>query len=207
MRPRVRSLVLSALAVVLVFGCALERGVEAGRPEEKKPRQAARDQARRRADQRLVPPGAGQHLAFDVRPRDYRRTTRYVLEITGESGTTRGHDVKKPRLLKRRTILVPLPALDPGQYALVVVAEGVGWSSRSASLTHRVPVRPPGKRSPQGAPTAARRVSWPGMHVIASQPAAGFFRVSQRLFERVARSAWTSDRVSIAGASRTASWR
>lgn len=152
MRSRVTSLALPGLVVVLVFGCALERGAGAGRAEqEKKPRQAAREEARRRADQRLVPPGAGQHLAFDVRPRDYQRTTRYVLEITGESGTVTRHDVKKPRLLKRRTILVPLPALEPGKYTLVVVAEGDGWSTRSRALTHQVPVRKPGGNGHPGA--------------------------------------------------------
>lgn len=136
---------MPALVVVLVCGGALERGLSAVRADqEKKPRQAAREEARRRADQRLVPAGAGQHLAFDVVPRDYQRTKRYVLEITGESGAVTRHDVKKPRLLKRRTILVPLPALEPGQYTLVVVAEGDGWSSRSAGLTHRVPVKKPG---------------------------------------------------------------
>lgn len=144
MRSRVTSIALPALVVVLVFGCALERGRAAGRADqEKNPRQAAREEARRRADQRLLPPGAAQHLAFDVLPRDYQRTKRYVLEITGQSGTLTRHDVKKPRLLKRRTIMVPLPALEPGQYTLVVVAEGDGWSSRSAALTHQVPVKKP----------------------------------------------------------------
>lgn len=74
-----------------------------------------------------------------------------MLEITDASGTVTRHDVKKPRLLKRRTILVPLPALEPGQYTLVVVAEGDGWSTRSAALTHRVPVKKPGASVHPGA--------------------------------------------------------
>lgn len=139
MTSRVTALTLPAAILFILFGCALERSEGAGEQERNKPPQTGRPEARRNpASQKLVPPGPGQHLAFDVLPRDHRRTTRYVLEITHPSGQVTLHDLKKPRLLKRRTIMVPIPSLEPGAYKLVIIAEGKGGSSRSAPIVHEV---------------------------------------------------------------------
>ena len=86
----------------------------------------------------LVPPGPGLHLAFDVRPRDYRRTDRYVLEITHPSGEVTVHALQKPPLHKR-SILVPLPALPAGKYTLVVIAEIEKRPLRSKPLSIDIP--------------------------------------------------------------------
>lgn len=127
MNSRVASL---ALIVLMILGCSLDG--------EQKPRPST---GRNAEPQTLVPPGPGKYLAFDVLPRDHRRTTRYVLEITDPSGKVTLHDFKKPRLVKRQTIMVPLPTLEPGAYTLVVIAEGKGGATRSASITHQVAVK------------------------------------------------------------------
>jgi hypothetical protein len=133
MKSRVTSL---GLILFVMLGCSLDG--------EQKPRPSS---GRNAEGQAIVPPGPGKYLAFDVLRQDYRRTTRYVLEITDPSGKITRHDFKKPRLVKRRTIMVPLPTLEPGAYTLVVIAEGPGGTSRSAPITYQVPVKKSSARS------------------------------------------------------------
>lgn len=132
MRGRMGALVLPALLGLLPGGCALESNEGRGVREQSRPAQD------REARQPLVPPQAGPHLAFDVTRQDYRRTRRYVLEVSDAAGRTTVHDFKKPPLLKRRTIMVPLPDVAPGVYTLVIIAENESGATRSAAITHQV---------------------------------------------------------------------
>lgn len=132
MRRGMRVLVLPAVLGLLTGGCALEPNEGPQAPEQSRPARG------RDARQPLVPPQPGPHLAFDVTRRDYQRTRRYVLEISDASGRTAVHDVKKPPLVNRRTIMVPLPDLAPGAYTLVIIAENESGATRSAAITHQV---------------------------------------------------------------------
>ncbi len=147
MNARAGVLASSAVVVLLLSGLALQ-GSYAKDEEQKPPKppseaqankpSKAERQARKAKAQQLTPPGPGPHLAFDVRPKDYKKTVRYVLEITDPSGKLTTHDLQKPALQKR-SILVPLPPLEPGKYKLVVVAESPGKPTRSAPLDLEIP--------------------------------------------------------------------
>ena len=142
MKSRLSILGALAAGVLVVFGLTLQLGYGSGDPEQagQKPRsrnQEARE--KRRAERnKLELPGPGKHLAFDVRRRDYEKTTRYVLEIMDPSGKVTTQDLQKPKL-QRRTILVPIPHLKPGSYKLVVIAENPLGSTRSEPLPFVVP--------------------------------------------------------------------
>jgi hypothetical protein len=100
-----------------------ENGQPPSRPDPKKKRQKGAAE---------VNLGAGS-LAFDVEKKSHRATSRYMLEITHTSGQVTTHDLKKPKW-RRGTIAVPLPVLAPGNYQVVVIAEGPGGKSRSRPL-------------------------------------------------------------------------
>ena len=100
---------------------------------DQRPARPARDRALE------VPAAPGPHLAFDVRPRDYAKTTRYRLEVKHPDGTTTSHDLEKPRL-QRRTIVIAVPPLPPGSYQLVVIAEIAGGAkTRSEAFALEIP--------------------------------------------------------------------
>lgn len=132
MRRGMRVLVLPAVLGLLTGGCALEPNEGRGVPEQ------SRAADRPPEAERAVSPPAGQRLAFDVTAQDYQNTRRYVLEVTDAAGTVSTHDFSKPPLVRRGTILVPLPDLAPGVYTLVIIAENAGGATRSAAITHRV---------------------------------------------------------------------
>ena len=146
MNPRIAVLASLGVAALLVSGLALQGSYEwtaeqkvQKAPRGQKPQNRADGQTRkpRKAD-RLIPPGPGRHLAFDMLPADHKKTTGYVLEVTHPSGELTTHDLKKPDLQKR-TILVPIPALKPGKYKLVVIADGPTGPRRSKSLDLEIP--------------------------------------------------------------------
>ena len=126
MISRLRVLPVSAVMLLVVLGCVFERSEGATRPEQRNARQADRAKAATPQGQRgaRVTAGTKNRLAFDTTPGNQRKTKRYVLEITDASGQVTVHDVKKPRLTQRQTIMVPLPDLAPGDYKLVVIAAG-----------------------------------------------------------------------------------
>jgi hypothetical protein len=145
MKCRAAVLTLMAALVPMILGGALQ-GHDApdARSGGARRRQPARAEPRKPPGrQEVVPPGPGTYLAFDVRPADRRITTRYVLEITHPSGERTLHDCRKPPLLQRRTILVRVPSLEPGEYTLVVIAEGPGGASRSAPIPYDVKAKQP----------------------------------------------------------------
>ena len=141
--------VLASLGVValLASGLALQgsyaRNDDDQKPQKRQstaaPKSPKPPKAERRKAERLTPPGPGRHLAFDVRPKDYKTTSRYVLEITHPSGKLTTHDLQKPALQRKRSILVPLPPLEPGKYKLVVVAENPTGPTRSQPLALEIP--------------------------------------------------------------------
>ena len=102
--------------------------------QKKAAKKAEREKAKQAS---TAPAGPGRSLAFDVRPRDYQTTTRYVLEITHPSGELSTHDLKKPSLVKR-TIMVPLPDLKAGKYKMIVIAERPGGAIRSQPLSVQI---------------------------------------------------------------------
>lgn len=76
-------------------------------------------------------------IAFDVRSRNHRRTTRYLLEVVDANGTKTVHDLKRPRP-RRGTITVPLPDLAPGKYTFVIIAETDAGPLRSAEISYEI---------------------------------------------------------------------
>jgi hypothetical protein len=129
---------LAITAVGVLGSAALLQGGYRWEPLDQAAQTRENRQKARRAQLR-TPPGPGPHLAFDVRPRDYQQTTRYVLEITHQSGKTTTHELGKPAL-QRRTIVVTVPPLPSGSYRLVVIAEiDKGTETRSKPLTLEIP--------------------------------------------------------------------
>jgi hypothetical protein len=124
MTSRLAGLVAFGVVVVLIGSFTLQRsfGWDASEQSSKQRPDRQGAQQARKERQNPQPPGPGPHLAFDVRPRDHQRTTRYLLEVTHPSGELTTHDLKKPPL-QRRTIMVPIPELTRGKYQLVVIAE------------------------------------------------------------------------------------
>jgi hypothetical protein len=137
MKSRLTVLPVSAVILLVVLGCVFARSAAATRPPAQSstpPAEGAKapnDQSQREA---RVTAGTKNQVAFDTTPGSQRMTVRYVLEITDASGQVTLHDLKRPRMIQRRTIMVPLPDLAPGDYKLVVIAEGNGDSKRSATL-------------------------------------------------------------------------
>jgi hypothetical protein len=141
MTSRLAGFASSGMVVLLLAsGLAWQVSSERSDSEQARPARPAGQERNVRKPPDPEPPGPGQYLAFDVRPRDYRQTNRYILEITHPSGQLSTHDLKKPKL-QRRTIMVPIPALEPGKYQFVVIAENEKGASRSDPLVLEIPVK------------------------------------------------------------------
>jgi hypothetical protein len=136
MKSRLTVLPASAVILLVLLGCVFERSEGATRRDQSNAPPADGAKATNAQSQReaRVTAGTKNQVAFDTTPGSQRRTIRYVLEVTDASGQVTLHDLKKPKLIQRQTIMVPLPDLAPGDYKLVVIAEGNGDAKRSATL-------------------------------------------------------------------------